>query len=121
MAAQGPGFSGRVLYRRRSCFPADLTGNHDPVLPLTDLLVLAERGRPALARLKLGPAVLCSEPASASWSQARACFLLPPVRISPGKGSILRNLEGDQDPGAGSTVPPPPPTPTTSSLRPQES
>lgn len=117
MAAQGSGFSGRGLYRRRSCFPADLTGNPDPLLSLTYLVVLAEPGRRALARLKLGPAVLCSKPASASWSQARAFFLLPLGRISPGKGSILRNLEGDQDPGVrvlGATSFRP------SSLRPQE-
>lgn len=66
---------------------------------LTYLVVLVEGGPRAQAQLKLGPGVLGSEPASASWSQARAFFLLPPGRISPGKGSVTRNLEGDQNPG----------------------
>lgn len=70
-----------------------------PTTALTYLVVLAEGVPRAQAQLKLGPGVLGSEPASASWSQARTFFLLPPGRISPGKGSVTRNLEGDQNPG----------------------
>lgn len=73
----GPDSSGRRLY-----MPSGPDWGLRPTTALTYLVVLAEGVPRAQAQLKLGPRVLGSEPASASWSQARTFFLLPPGRIS---------------------------------------